>query len=507
MVTDYNPDVLSCLANLSNDEVFTPPDLANRILDMVPEELWSDKNARFLDPVSKSGVFLREIAKRLIAGLEKEFPDRQERLNHIYKNQLFGIAITELTALLSRRSVYCSKTANGKYSVCELFQSEEGNIIFERTEHSWVNGRCSFCGASEAVYSRGDELESYAYQFIHTENPETIFNMKFDVIIGNPPYQLSDGGDNQEEVRSRGGAIPLYNRFVEQAKTLGPRYLTMIIPARWFSGGRGLDDFREVMLKDTRIRKLVDYPISSDCFPGVEIKGGVCYFLWDRDNPGLCEITTIQGNLQSIMTRTLSEKDCDVFIRFNESISIYRKVKEKKEDSFSGLVSNQKPFGLRTYFTGSEKRLKETDLIVFGNKSISYCKRELISVNSNLIDAHKVFITMAYGAGETYPHQIINKPFYGEPGSICTETYVLIGPFASKSNAINAISYIKTKFFRLLVLLRKSTQHASKDVYQFVPVQDFSESWTDEKLYKKYGLTQEEIDFIDSMIRPMELGD
>lgn len=499
---NYNPDILTCLASLSNDEVFTPPRLVNEMLDLLPQRLWTDKNAKFLDPVSKTGIFLREIAKKLDEGLEKQIPNKQERINHIMTNQLYGIAITELTSLVSRRSLYCSKTANGKYSICTEFKNKDGNIKFNNINHVWENGRCKYCGVNQEVYDRGDELESHAYEFIHIDKPEDIFKMKFDVIIGNPPYQLSDGGDKKEDARTRGGAIPIYNKFVQQAKKLNPRFLTMIIPSRWFAGGRGLDEFRDKMLKDRRIRKIVDYPISSECFPGVEIKGGVCYFLWDRDNPGDCEVKTLRGGQESVMIRPLREKGSDIFVRYNESIGILRKVLAFKEPSFSGQVSTQKPFGLRTFFKGKPEPFKGS-IKIYGNKYVGYVSADEITHNQDWVKSHKVYITMAYGAGENFPHQIINKPFYGEPKSCCTETYLLIGPYDSKKTAMNVISYLQTKFLRFLVLLRKNTQHAAKGVYSFVPAQDFSKPWTDKELYKKYKLTTEEIDFIESMIRPM----
>lgn len=271
----YNPDVLSCLANLSNDEVFTPPDIANQMLDLLPQELFSDPNTKFLDPACKSGVFLREIAKRLITGLEPIIPDLQERIDHIFKNQLYGIAITELTSLLSRRGVYCSKYPNSKYSVTQ-FPDAEGNIRYKRMAHKWKNGRCVYCGASQQEYDRDLSLETHAYELIHTNNPEEIFNMKFDVIIGNPPYQLQTAGSVDSQ------AVPIYNKFIERAIKLNPKYLSMIVPARWLNGGFGLDKFRTTMLESKQISKMHIFMDSTECFPGVDISGGICYFLWKK---------------------------------------------------------------------------------------------------------------------------------------------------------------------------------------------------------------------------------
>jgi site-specific DNA-methyltransferase (adenine-specific) len=509
--SNYNPDVLSCIANLSSDEVFTPPQLVNQILDMLPKEIWSDKNATFLDPGCKSGVFLREIAKRLDTGLEKQIPDRQKRLNHIFKNQLFGLAITELTSLLSRRSVYCSKTANGKYSVCETFDEAQGNIRFERVEHAWEKGRCVYCGANEENFKRGDALETHAYQFIHTAKPEEVFNMKFDVIVGNPPYQLNDGGGTGSS------AMPIYHQFVQQAKKLNPRYLTMIIPSRWFTGGRGLDDFRDDMLADNRIRVIHDFSNAGDCFPGVQIKGGVCFFLWSRDESGLCSVYTHEGDkIVSSAERGLLEEGAETFIRYNEAIPILQKVRRLKENSFANIVSANDPFGFDVRVENGYRRVKPkfttmpfkkgVTFYYYGwqKDGIGYVDESAITRNADWISSYKVFVTKAYGAGETFPHQILNMPILGRPNSCCTETYLLIGPFPTKSIAQNVISYIETRLFRFLVLLIKSTQNGMKKVYSFVPIQDFAEPWSDEKLYKKYGLTKDEIAFIESMVRPME---
>ena len=497
---NYNPDVLTCLANLSNDEVFTPPQVVNQMLDMLPQELFRSKETKFLDPVSKSGVFLREIAKRLMKGLESQIPDIYERADHIFTQQLYGIAITELTALTSRRSVYCSKHANGQYSICRKFRDEEGNLRFRAIEHKFVDGKCKYCGASESVFGKKyrKDLESHAYEFIHTNKPEKIFgNMKFDVIIGNPPYQLNDGGGTGSS------AIPIYNKFVEQAKKLNPRYLTMIIPSRWFSGGKGLDEFRDNMLSDKRLSCLVDYFDSTECFPGVDLSGGVCYFLWAREHNGDCNVINRIHGEESSMIRPLLENENDTFVRFNSAVSIIRKVQAIDNSSIVDIISARKPFGIDP----KTKILKEKSngyVKVYAYPDNGFISREKVTQNDGWIDEYKVMIAKAYGERGDFPYLMLGKPFVAEKGTCCTETYLVIGPFENREICENVISYIRTKFFRFLVLQKKNTQNAAKGVYSFVPLQDFSHPWTDEMLYKKYGLEEPEIDFINSMIRPME---
>ena len=496
----YNPDVLSCLANLSNDEVFTPPDVVNKMLDMLPQELFRNPDTTFFDPACKTGVFLREIAKRLITGLEPQIPDLQERIDHIFHKQLYGIAITELTSLLSRRSVYCSKYPNSEFSVTQ-FDDAEGNIRYRNIKHSWVNGKCKYCGISKSTVlgggERGQTLESHAYEWIHTLKPEEIFKMKFDVIISNPPYQLDDGGN-------KASARPIYHLFVQQAMKLRPRFLSMVIPSRWFSGGKGLDEFRYEILHDNHIRQIVDYFDSTECFPGVDISGGICYFLWNRDQEGDCIITSYRSQKESKMTRPLLENNDDTFIRFNEAVGIVRKVKLQNEQSFSTAISSRKPFGLDT--TVSVKKAKTAGCIaIYAYPENGYILAEKVTQNKQWIKKYKVCISYAYGERGSFPYLVIGRPFISEPDSCCSETYLVIYTADDINEAQNVISYMTTKFFRFLVLLKKNTQHATKNVYSFVPVQDFSKPWTDEELYAKYGITEEEIAFIDSMIRPMDL--
>ena len=491
---NHNPDVLSCLANLSADEIFTPPSVANQMLDLLPDKLWSDETVTFLDPCCKSGVFLREIAKRLIEGLKQKIPNKQERINHIFHKQLYGIAITQLTSLIARRSLYCSKDARGKYSVVENFLSSDGNIRYnDKAAHSWHNGRCTFCGASQAAYDRDDDMESHAYEFIHTHNPKEIFNMKFDVIVGNPPYQLDDGGFGKS-------AKPIYQKFVEQAKKLEPRYLSMIIPSRWFAGGKGLDEFRANMLNDKRMLHLVDFFDSTLCFPGVDISGGVCYFLWGKDHDDDCLVKSMGRSNSSELRRPLIDEQSDIFIRFNEAVSVVEKVATKKEANFSDIVSARKPFGFRE---PNEHSLQPFDgsMRVYAHRQNFYAKKEEVTQNIDQVGVFKVFIAKAYGERGDFPYHVVAKPFIGEPNSCCTETYLLIDADGSEKKAKNIMSYISTRFFRFLVLLMKNTQDAPRNKYSFVPMQDFNEAWTDEKLIKKYNISNKEVDFINALVR------
>jgi hypothetical protein len=399
-------------------------------------------------------------------------------VDHILTKQVFGIGITELTSFLARRSLYCSKNAKGIHSVARSFPTEDGGIWFERIEHSWIGQRCQYCGTSRSEYERSIDFETHAYAFIHTENINVEINKMF--------------GENM-------------------------RFLSMVIPARWFSGGKGLDDFRAEMLSDSRLRRIEDFPDSSDVFPGVQIKGGVCYFLWSKDTKGDVQISTHdKGQIVSVATRPLLETGADVFIRYNEAVPILKKVMEVESGkknaplslpegrSFSDLVSVRRPFNLDSTFKARAKK-QAGDIDIYRAGGIDYAKKSEVEDPNNLVNKWKVFIPFLASGSDSFPHSILSTPFIGSPGTACTETYLTIGPFKSKQECKNAISYISTRLFRFIVLQKKPSQNATRKVYEFIPMQDFSEEWNDEKLFMKYKISNDEIAFIESMVRPMEV--
>ncbi len=511
-----NPDVLTCIANLSNDEVFTPPELANRMLDTLAESwaadrgganIWADKTVRFLDPCTKSGVFLREITSRLVTGLAEEMPELEARVNHILTRQVFGIGITQLTSLLARRSVYCSKHAKGKHSIAKSFTSDAGNIWFEQIKHRWEGTKCRYCGAPRTIFDREEGLETHAYAFIHTDDIKAriveLFggDMQFDVIIGNPPFQMKGGAGGSSD-------SSIYHLFVQQALNLEPRYAIFVTPSRWLAGGRGLDEFRAQMLNGGHLRTLTDFPDSGDAFPGVQIKGGICYFLWDGTHSGTCDVTRVTGGEEHLQrNRHLGE--FDVFVRDERALGILRKVLSKKEPSVLALVSGDTPFGIATNCEDwADKRgggKIALHLISKGKRTIGFMKRGDIRKNIDTIDAWKVFVPKAYGAGESFPHQILGREIVAGPPSVCTQSYLVVAPFKSEKAAQSFASYYRTRLFRFLVSLRKITQDALRSTYTWVPQQSWNRTWTDELLYAKYGLSTSEIDLIEKVVRPMDL--
>ena len=522
----YNPDVLSCIANLSSDEVFTPPEIANQMLDMLPDDLWRNPNARFLDPATKSGIFLREIAKRLITGLEDAYPDLQERLDHIYREQLFGIAITELTSLLTRRSLYCSKYPNSIYSVVR-FDNAAGNIRFKHFDHEWVNGRCRYCGASKTMMEdQRSSTETYAYELIHSDNPKGILdNMFFDVVIGNPPYQMSFGieGGNSANAKS------IYNQFISQAIKLSPKYICMITPSRWMTKtAQGIPaSWVDEMLQSNHFRMMHDYENGADCFPGVQIRGGVSYFLWDRDYEGKCEY--YYHDSAGVITERfdyLDSKDAGIVVRDPRAYSILEKIASVEGNyyadegsNFSGLVSPKHFFDDSTLLTSNwtgykDKRSDEYCIKYYMNyrreRTFRWISAKQIPKHSETKDLWKVFIPGAGGSGDD--GHVLGKPFIGEPGSICSQTFLVIGydPHLhnyTETECQGIISYITTKTFRYLVSIKKKTQNGPRGVYQFVPLQDFTRIWTDQDLYEMYGFNDDEIAFIEEKMEPMTLGD
>jgi site-specific DNA-methyltransferase (adenine-specific) len=512
-----NPDVLTCIANLSNDEVFTPPEFANRMLDTLAEawaadhggaNLWADSTVRFLDPCTKSGVFLREITSRLTQGLEKEIPNLEKRVNHILTKQVFGIGITKITSLLARRSVYCSKHATGKHSIAKSFTGDDGNIWFKRIKHTWDGDKCKYCSASKSTFDRAAGLETHAYAFIHTDNIKTrlaeIFggNMQFDVIIGNPPYQLASDGGTRD--------VPIYQYFVEQAKRLQPRFLALVIPSRWMASGLGLSEFRQTMLRDRRIRELVDYPAGGDVFPGVEVKAGVSYFLWDSSHDGNCSVTTIRsGEIIGPVIRNLGE--FDVFVRDARAVTILHKVLAHHEPSINTILARDKEFGWTSNFDGFREKERSGDVPLFyirkSKRGVGYIARGAVTKSTHLIDTWKLLVPKAGSdGGQTIPNVVLGKPLIAPSPSVCTQSFLFFH-VGSRKAAASLQSYYATRFFRFLVSLRKITQDATHSTYVWVPMQKWDRTWTDEDLYGKYGITKKEQAYIESQVRDMNFDE
>jgi len=507
-----NPDILTCIANLSNDEVFTPPELANQMLDTMAQawsennngaNIWADNSVTFLDPCTKSGVFLREITLRLTEGLRDAIPDLQKRVDHILTKQVFGIGITQITSLLARRSVYCSKFASGEHSIAQSFTDEAGNIWFERTKHTWRGTRCTKCGVSRAILDRGTERETHAYALLHSDDVKTrvkeMFGgtLQFDVIIGNPPYQISDGGGDGSS------AMPLYHRFIEKSLELEPRLLSMVVPSKWFSGGKGLDEFRAKMLSDRRIRNLVDFPDSRDAFAGVDIAGGVMYFLWDHGFNGTCLVETRANGGTISAERVLDEYE--VFVRDNRALAVIEKVRARGDLGFGELVSPRRPFGIDSAARGS----KTGDLYLFTSAGDSRINSREVTKGTDLIAKWKVLLSKTSSEHAGQPDKsgrkrVLSRIEVMPPKSVATESYLIVGPFESKRMAQNAAEYLQTKFVRFLVSAVLLTQNITRSSFSFVPSQDFSKAWSDSALYKKYRLSSSEIELIESTIRPME---
>ncbi|MGP5165115.1 Eco57I restriction-modification methylase domain-containing protein [Arthrobacter rhombi] len=502
------PDILDVIAQLSSDEVPTPPLLARAMLDLLPEDVWSNPHYRWLNPASKSGAILRETAKRLMAGLATWQPDPAKRAEHILRHMLFGCSITQLTGEMTRRSVYISRDATSRHAVLR-FSTRDGNLPFVGAEHDYplgkdgkVKGLCRICSAPSSL-ERGEHRENHAYAFIHGAYPtQEMQEMKFDVVVGNPPYQI--GIENQRDSRD---ANPIYQYFVENAIALDPKYVAMIVPSRWFTGGKAqLDKFRANMIADRRLRAVVDNPKLFDCFPGVEIKGGVNYFLWDRDHDGGCEFSTrIDGTIISTVTRDLRAGE-GVIVRDNSAASIIQKtVKLRKSiGTVEDRVAPRYPFGpslMSNFSEAATQPYPGSIPLIFGGR-VEYISEGQITRNRDWVDKWKVLIPKAGDGHGREISYVLGEPIAVAPGSACTQTYLVAGTFGSATEAENYAHYLTTKFARFLVLQRKATQDVTPDRFRFIPALDMSRRWSDEELYAHFNLTDTEIAHIESSIHP-----
>lgn len=527
-------DLLETITNVGNDEVFTPRNTCNMLLDRLPEEVWHNPNYKWLNPATKNGIFEREIAIRLDEGLKDIIPDEETRRKHILQNMIYAIGQTKFTSNVTRRTLYYCSEANRKCDGIKAedghyvngfaigngswFNDAEGNIHTPKTEHWYESSckKCKFCGIDkDSKYNDELQREHYAYEFIHYERQDLLWHfiddffkgdksMKFDIIIGNPPYQLS-----VNESGKGLSAKPIYNLFVEQAIELKPKYLSMIIPSRWFTGGVGLNGFREKILHDKRIREITDYVDSKECFPNVDINGGVCYFLWDRDYNGNCLYTSISKKTKCSKYRNLDQ--FDIFIRNNNSLSIIEKVLKSsfKTLNESGGCSPQTPYGFLSTFVGNSKRKNESDCEILTSKGWAFVEKDKIEKGLDSVYLYKAMISKLTCEHAGTPdkegkYRVLSRTEILKPSQICSQSYLVICPQKNEELAKNVMSYLKTKFVRFLMQMTLTGMNISTDNFRFVPWLDFSQPYDDDQLYKMFNLTQEEINEIEFTIREMD---
>ena len=506
-------DVLDTISQLPNDEILTPPAVARQVLRILPEDVWSNHTLTWCDPFCKSGVFLREIYSRLMQSLSSWEPDPNKRREHILRKMLFASAITDLLANVTRRTLYQSFDATGASIVdpeaktfLVEFDNPQGNVWYERGEHVFKPGSstCLHCGGQKKVIEL--ERENFAYPLLHNRLPFGGTEMKFDIIVGNPPYQIGMKDDKGERTKN---ITPLYNRFIEKAIELDPKFLLMVTPSRWFTAGKNLSLFREKMLADRRMRKIVDYPNGREIFPTVEVKGGISFFLWDRDHDADCDFVQVSdGKLVSQDLRDLRDGE-GVLVRDMTANAIVDKVRSHKrcESRLSESVSTQDPFGaaLKTnYALSKEKPFSGSIPLIYKHK-IGYITNDQIPRNHEWIKDYKVLLPKASdGKGAREGLRVLGEPIALAPGSVCTQSYLVAGRFGSPTEARNFAKYLTTKFVRFLVLQRKTTQDLIPDRFKFVPELTMDEEWTDPTLFELFGLGAKEIDYIERTIAERE---
>lgn len=533
-------DILETITNVGNDEVFTPRRTCDMMLDSLPEEVWHNPSYKWLNPATKNGIFEREIALRLDKGLEHVIKDREERRKHILQKMIFSIGQTKFTSNVARRTLYyCSranrkcdglKAADGHYingyaiGNGSWFDSEEGNIKTPHTTHEFgKDGKCIYCRiAKTSNYMNANQREQYSYDFIHINHlvldkklQQMFFkgdkNMKFDIIIGNPPYQLADGGGTGDSAK------PIYNLFIDQARSLSPKYISMIIPSRWMKGGKGLDDFRKTMIEDTHIKMIYDFENSAECFPNNHIDGGVCFFVWDINYNGMVDYYyKPKDDAATFSKRYLKTDASDTVVRDYKQLSILEKIVSKKEPKFSSIVYSRNPYGFNSDFfnrkeTHSEIVIHENpfeDCVKIygvegkkgGSKRVSgYIESKNVRKSRDTINKYKLLFSKAFTTTATVPPEII----LAQPNEICTETFLLIGGWKSKNEQLNCLTYMKTKFFRALLFFNRHSLNISKESFDLIPIQTFNRKWTDKDLYEKYGLSNDEINYIEKNIEEM----